>query len=85
MTFFIERCVPGKQKVVRFEMSTVLHCGGIRDSALERHHGFNVETHQLSVQVLQTPVIWKHTHTQTPESKSFMPGVEDELSGALMS
>lgn len=49
MTFFIEGCMPGKQEVVRFEMNTALHCGRIRGSALERHHGFNVETHQLPV------------------------------------
>lgn len=55
--FLIEGCVPGEQEVVRFEVDTALHCGRIRGPALERHHGFNIETHQLPVQVLQTPVI----------------------------
>lgn len=62
MMFFIEGCVPGEEEVVGFEVNTVLHCGRIRSSALERHNGFNVDAHQLPVQILQTPVIWKHTH-----------------------
>lgn len=56
-TFFIERCVPGKQEVVRFEVDAALHCCRIWDPALEGHHGFNIEPHQLPVQVLQAPVI----------------------------
>ena len=56
-TFFIKGCVPGEQEVVRFELDTALHCCRIGDPALEGHHGFNIEAHQLPVQVLQAPVI----------------------------
>lgn len=60
-TFFIERCVPGKQEVVRLEVDAALHCCRIGDPALEGRHGFNIEAHQLPVQVLQAPVVWIHT------------------------
>lgn len=79
MTFFIEGCMPGEQEVVRFEMNTSLHCGRVRCSALQRHHGFNIEAHQLPVQVLQTPVIWTHRHTHTYTVKI---GMQGEMSGA---
>lgn len=69
--FFVEGCMPGKQEVVRFEVGTALHCGRVGGSALKGHHGIDVETHQLPVQVLQTPVIYHtHTHTQHRESHS---------------
>lgn len=55
--FFIEGCMPGKQEVVRFKVDTAFHRGRIGGSALKRHHGINIETHQFPVQVLQTPVI----------------------------
>lgn len=61
VTFLVEGCVPGEQVVVRLEVNTVLHCGRVRGSALERHHCFNVEAHQLPVKVLQTPVVCTHT------------------------
>lgn len=60
--FFIEGCMPGEQEVVRFEVDTALNCGRIGGPALERHHGFNIETHQLPVQVLQAPVIYAHNY-----------------------
>lgn len=55
--FFVEGCVPGEQEVVRFEVGAAFHCGRVGGSALERHHGIDVETHQLPIQVFQTPVI----------------------------
>ena len=68
---------------MRFEVGTALHCGRIGGSALERHHGFNIKTHQLPVQVLQTPVICTHTYTQR-DLESFMTGMQGEMSGAVV-
>lgn len=55
--FFVEGRMPSEQVVVRFEVGTAFHCGRVGGSALKRHHGIDIETHQLPVQVLQTPVI----------------------------
>lgn len=85
MTFLIEGCMPGEQEVVRFEVNAALHGGRIRGSALERHHGFNIETHQFPVQILQTPVICTQTHTHThSDRESFMIGMQGEMSGAAV-
>lgn len=75
--------MPGKQEVVRFEVDTSLHCGRIGGPALERYHGFNIEPHQLPVQVLQTPVIWTQAHTYS-NWESFMIGMQGKMSGAAV-
>lgn len=49
---------------MRFEVDAALHCCRVGDPALEGHHGFNIEAHQLPVQILQAPVVWIHTHTR---------------------
>lgn len=74
--------MPGEQVVVRLEVNAALDRGGIWRSALERHHGLDVKTHQLPVQVLQAPVIWTHTRTRGP--RAFVTGMRGKMSGAAM-
>lgn len=58
LTLLVERCVPGKEIVIRLQLRAAVNGSGVCSMFWKLLEHFHVVLHHLPVQVVQAPVVW---------------------------